>query len=171
MSIHDNHFFVWGARCCLLAWAAAGFVRAADNPSLIIQGNIPATVVLKAEELAQMPRATVSVKEEGGGKAEYQGVPLAALLERAGAPLGKQLRGKALSTYVLATARDGYQVVFTLAEFDPQFANETILVADRRDGKPMAEPLGPLRIVCANDQAQARDLRMLEKLEVVRLRK
>jgi hypothetical protein len=85
--------------------------------------------------------------------------------------MGKQLRGKALATYVLATAHDGYQVVFSLAEVAPEFANETILVADRREGKPMVEPLGPFRIVCANDQAQARGVRMLEKLEVVRLRK
>jgi hypothetical protein len=159
------------ARWCLLALAAIGLGGAADNPTLTIQGDIPASVVLKADDVAQMPHLTVSVKEEKGGKVDYQGVPLAALLERAGAPAGKQLRGKALASYVLATAHDGYQVVFSLAEVSPEFANETILVADRRDGKPMAAPLGPFRIVCANDQAQSRGVRMLEKLEVVRLRK
>jgi hypothetical protein len=164
--IHDKR-----ARWCLLALAAISLGRAADNPTLSIQGDIPASLVLKAGDLAQMPHITVSVKEEKGGKVEYQGVALGALLERAGAPLGKQLRGKALASYVLATAHDGYQVVFSLAEVSPEFANETILVADRRDGKPMAAPLGPFRIVCANDQAQSRGVRMLEKLEVVRLRK
>ncbi|MGA2115330.1 MAG: molybdopterin-dependent oxidoreductase [Bryobacteraceae bacterium] len=158
------------ARWCLLALTAIGLGAAADNPTLTIQGDIPASVVLKAEDVAQMPHLTASVKEEKGGTVEYQGVPLAALLERAGAPVAK-MRGKTMATYLLATAHDGYQVVFSLAEVSPEFANETILVADRRDGKPMVAPLGPFRIVCPNDKAQARGLRMLEKLEVVRLRK
>ncbi|MGO9897635.1 MAG: molybdopterin-dependent oxidoreductase [Bryobacteraceae bacterium] len=159
------------ARCCLLALAAISLGRAADNPTLTIQGDVPATVVLKAEDLAQMKHVTVSVNEEKSGKMEYQGVPLSAVLERAGLPSGQQVKGKELATYVLATAHDGYQVVFSLAELAPQFANETILVTDRRAGKPMVEPVGPFRMICAGDQAQGRGVRMLEKLEVVRLRK
>ena len=93
------------------------------------------------------------------------------MLARAGAPLGKELRGKALATYVLAKARDGYQVVFGLAEVDASFANKPILVADTRAGKPFAGNLGPFRLVGPNDEAEARSGRMLETLEVVRLRK
>ena len=102
---------------------------------------------------------------------EYEGVPLGEILKRAGAPIEKELRGKALASYVLAQARDGYQVVFTLAEVAPDFANEPIVVADRRDGKPLPEPQGPLRLVCPNDKAGARSVRMLQSLEIVRLRK
>ena len=93
------------------------------------------------------------------------------MLARAGAPLGRELRGKALATYVLAKARDGYQVVFGLAEVDASFANEPILIADKRDGKPLFGYQGPFRLVCPNDKAGARSVRMLETLEIVRLRK
>ena len=118
-----------------------------------------------------MPREKVSVAEQGGTKAEYEGVPLREILTRAGVAMGKDLRGKALASYILAKARDGYQVVFALAEVAPEFANESILVADKRDGKPLTEQQGPFRLVCPNDKAGARSVRMLVDLEIVRLKK
>jgi DMSO/TMAO reductase YedYZ molybdopterin-dependent catalytic subunit len=139
--------------------------------TLAITGDVATPLTLKAEDLAAMPREKVSVSEEDGTKVEYEGVPLREILKKAGAPLGNQLRGKALASYVLAKAQDGYQVVFALGELDAAFANEQILVADKRDGKPLFEYQGPFRIVCPNDKAGARSVRMLETLQVVRLAK
>jgi DMSO/TMAO reductase YedYZ molybdopterin-dependent catalytic subunit len=48
---------------------------------------------------------------------------------------------------------------------------ETVVIADKRDGKPLAGNQGPLRLVCPNDKAGARSVRMLERLDVVRLQK
>lgn len=127
-------------------------------------------MVLKAEELLQMSRETVSIQEDGSN-VDYEGVLLREILKRAGAPTEKELRGKALASYVLAKARDGYQVVFTLAEVAPEFANERILVADKRDGKPLFGYHSPFRVVCPNDRAGARSVRMLDALEIVRLQK
>lgn len=118
-----------------------------------------------------MPRETVSIPEQDGTKVEYEGVPLREILKRAGAPQGKDLRGKALASYILAKAHDGYQVVFTLAEVDAAFADEKIVVADKRDGKPLFGYQGPFRLVCPGDKAGARSVRMLETLEIVRLQK
>ncbi len=149
-----------------------GVSPAQSSPAtLTITGDIAAPVTLKAEDLAAMPREKVSISEEDGTKVEYEGVPLREILKKAGAPLGNQLRGKALASYVLAKAQDGYQVVFALGELDQAFANEQILVADKRDGKPLFEYQGPFRIVCPNDKAGARSVRMLETLQVVRLAK
>ena len=143
----------------------------AAAPFLAITGDVATPVTLKSEDLAKMPREKATVSEEGGAKVEYEGVPLREILKRAGAPLGDQLRGKALASYLVAKAQDGYQVVFAIGELDPAFANEQILVADRRDGKPLSESQGPLRIVCPNDKTGARSVRMLQTLEVVRLLK
>jgi len=143
---------------------------AASGATLRINGDIPAPVALTPGDLAALPHESATVTAEDGTKSVYDGVPLREILSKAGAPFGKQLRGKNMTTYVLATAHDGYQVVFTLAELDPAFANEHILVADN-EGQPMSAPLGPLRIICVNDKAGARSLRMLETLEVVRVRK
>jgi hypothetical protein len=158
---------------CLCASVARGQTsqEQAPLPTLTVSGDIPSRLVLKAEDVAKMPREKVLVPEQDGTKVEYEGVPLREILIKAGVPMGKELRGKALASYVLAKARDGYQVVFTLAEVAPEFANESILVADKRDGKPLFGYQGPFRLVCPNDKAGARSVRMLQDLEFVRLQK
>ena len=147
------------------------FAQVPTTPVLAVQGDIASPVSLTTDDLAKLPRQTVSVPAPDGSKIVYEGVTLLAVLQKAGAPFGKQLRGKVLSTYVLAKAMDGYQVIFTLGELDPDFGNETILVADKRDGKPLADKQGPFRLVCPNDHEGARSVRMLQTLEVVRLAK
>jgi hypothetical protein len=138
--------------------------------TIAISGDVATPLTLKAEDLAAMPREKASVPEQDGTQVEYEGVPLREVLKRAGLPLGK-LRGKALTTYVLAKAHDGYQVVFTLGEIDTEFGNQQILVADKRDGKALFGYQGPFRLVCPRDKAGARSVRMLEAIEIVRLQK
>ena len=141
------------------------------SATLAITGDVSMPLTLTADDLSKMPRETASVDEQDGTKVHYEGVPLREVMKRAGAPLGNQLRGKALASYIVAKAHDGYQVVFGLAELDAAFANEPILVADKRDGKSLFGYQGPLRLVCPNDKAGARSVRMLETLELVRLAK
>ena len=154
------------------AWPALAQTTAAPDPSeLTVRGDIPAPVTLKAADLSAMPRQTVQVADQDGTKVSYEGVALRDILQRAAVPFGKDLRGKALASYIVAKAHDGYQVVFSLGEIDAAFGNESIVVADKRDGKPLFGYQGPLRLVCANDKAGARSVRMLETLELVRLLK
>lgn len=159
------------ARCLLALAVLSRFVTAQAPPATVIavQGDVSTPLKVTADDLAKMPRETVSVPAPDGSKIVYEGVTLLSLLQKAGAPFGEKLRGKALTTYVLAMAKDGYQVAFTLGELDPQFGNETILVADKRDGKPLPDKQGPFRLVCPNDKEGARSVRMLETLHVVRL--
>lgn len=157
-------------RTALLSAICTGLVFA-QSPALAVSGDIPASLTLKAEDLAMMPRETATIPDPRGNRIVYEGVALREILKRAGAPMGKELRNKVLTTYVLAKARDGYEVMFTLGEIDPDFGNESILVADKRDGKPLEGSQGPLRLVCPNDKEGARSVRMLEKLEIVQLKK
>jgi hypothetical protein len=142
---------------------------ASGQEALVVKGDIPTQLALKAEDLAKMPRETVTIPDQDGTKVAYEGVPLREILKQAGAPAGKDLRGKALASYILVKAKDGYEVVFTLAEVAPEFGNESIVVADKRDGKALFQYQGPFRLVCPNDKAGARSVRMLESIEVVRL--
>jgi hypothetical protein len=71
----------------------------------------------------------------------------------------------------VASAHDGYQVVFGFGELDPDLGNAKILIVDKRDGKLLFGYQGPIRLVVAGDKKAARSVRMLEKIEVVRLRK
>ena len=161
------------AKTLLLAIFSVMLAAAQTAPvaELTIKGDIAALLTLKVDDLAQMPHESASVAEKDGTTASYEGVPLREVLKKAGAPFGKDLRGKAMASYVIAKGHDGYEVVFSLGELDTAFGNESILVVDKRDGKPLFEYQGPLRLVCPNDKAGARSVRMLESLEVVRLQK
>ena len=118
------------------------------RPDLTVRGDISQSLTLKADDLAGMARETVSVADQDGTKVAYEGVPLREVLKRSGIPLGKDLRGKALASYVMAKAHDGYAVVFSLGEIDASFGNESIVIADKRDGKPLFGYQGPFRLVC-----------------------
>ncbi|HVV47084.1 MAG TPA: molybdopterin-dependent oxidoreductase [Bryobacteraceae bacterium] len=138
--------------------AAVAFTAGlAFSQDLVVKGDVASPVTLKAEELASMPREKVG---------EFEGVLLREVLKKAGAPLDGQLRKNALTTYLLAQAKDGYQVVFSLGELDASMGNEKVLVADKQHGNAI-----PLRVVCADDKVGARSVKMLETLEVVRLKK
>jgi len=156
-------------------FVASAFCQApapSSSPAALkVTGDVASVLTLTAGDLAQMPREQVKLQEMGHDSVSYEGVPIREVLKKAGVPLGKELRGKALSTYVLAKAHDGYQVVFSLAELDADFGDEHVIVADKEDGKPLAGERGPFRLAVANDKRAARSIRMLEELEIVRLRK
>src|SRR5262245_15785800 len=151
--------------------AALLFIALAQNTgTLVIGGDVTTTLTVTPADIKDMPRTTVTVAEEGR-QVSYEGVLVGELLKRAGAPLGRDLSGKGVATYVRATAKDGYQAVFSLAELDPSFTSNDIIVADTIDGKPLFDYQGPLRIVAPHDKRGARSVRMLERIEVVRLAK
>ena len=147
---------------------------AAQAPAAIklqVTGDVRTPLSLTPDELKAMPRTRVEIKDEDGRTVTYEGVLVGELLKRAGAPIGSDLRGNAIATYVTATAGDGYQVLFSLAELDPAMTGSQIIVADSIDGKPLFAYQGPLRIVAPKDTRAARSVRMLERIEVVRLKK
>lgn len=138
--------------------------------TLAVGGDVKTPLTLGASDLKGMPRTKVEIKEDAR-TIVYEGVLLGEILKRAGASLGPELRGDAIASYVLATAGDGYQVVFSLAEVDPVFTANDVIVADTIDGKPLFAYQGPFRIVAPRDTRAARSIRMLQRIEVVRLRK
>jgi DMSO/TMAO reductase YedYZ molybdopterin-dependent catalytic subunit len=150
---------------------AAGSAVAQDAPSTVqITGAVKQSLTLTAEDLGKMPRATVRTSRNGL-ETVYEGVWLHDVLKQAGVPLGTELRGKALASYLVAEAKDGYQVVFSVAEVDPAFTDDEMLLADKVDGKPLLGSQGPFRLVVAKDKPGERSIRMLTKIEVVQLRK
>lgn len=159
-------------RRIVLPWVlAACFLTAqAPQPSIQVTGAVKQTMTLTADDLAKMPRASVETKSKGVSTV-YAGVWLNEILKRAGVPQGSELRGEALAGYVLAEAQDGYRVLFSIAELDPAFIDNAILLADTADGKPLSGAQGRFRIVASKDKLGARSVRMLTRLEVVRLGK
>ena len=96
----------------------------------------------------------------------YSGVRLSDLLAKIGAPLGGELRGKALANYIVATGSDGYKAVLALGEVDPSFHPGEVLVADTMDGKPLDAHSGPFKLVVSEDKRPARSVRNLVSIEL-----
>jgi DMSO/TMAO reductase YedYZ molybdopterin-dependent catalytic subunit len=140
------------------------------TPSISVTGSVTTPLTLTAEMLAQMPRSTATISNNGVDT-QYEGVSLLEILKKAGVPAGEALRGKVLTTYVLTEAQDGYQVVFSLGELDPVLGDTAILVADKANGKPLFGENGAFRLVVPRDKRAARAVRMLTKIEVVQVRK
>jgi hypothetical protein len=71
-----------------------------------------------------------------------------------------------MKLFVIVNAADGYRVVFTLPEFDPDFTDRIIILADRRDGHVLAPPEGPFRLVVSGEKRDARWVREVTGLDV-----
>jgi hypothetical protein len=54
-----------------------------------------------------------------------------------------------------------------MAELDDDFAERSILLADRCDGKTLDEKQGPLRIICPQDAIPVRSARQVISLTVL----
>lgn len=96
----------------------------------------------------------------------YEGPLLIDVLKAVGAPTGHELRGPALASVVLASAADGYQVAYGLAEADPGTRSNRIILADRADGAALDTDAGPFQIVVEGDLRPARSIRQVVSLQV-----
>jgi DMSO/TMAO reductase YedYZ molybdopterin-dependent catalytic subunit len=154
----------------VLALLFASIALAQQAPSISVTGAVKQPLTLTAADLAGMPRAT-AVTDNNGIQTKYEGVWLSEILKKAGVPLGAGMRGAALATYVVASASDGYQVLFSLGELDPDITDGQVLLADKANDKPLFGENGAFRLVIPKDKRGARSVRLLSKLEVVQVKK
>src|SRR5262245_19485266 len=137
--------------------------------SIAVMGDVKQPLSLTASDLTALPRATVTTNNNGIARV-YEAVWLSDVLKKAGVQIGG-LRGPALAVYVVASASDGYQVVFSIGELDPDMTDAQFLLADKSDGKPLFGEDGAFRLVVPKDKRGARSVRMLNKLEVFQVKK
>ncbi len=133
----------------------AAQAKAATGPSEFkISGAVSTPMTVTAEDLKKMPR---------------KGVPLSALLQKAGVPQGEQVRGAAMTSYVLVEAADDYHVIFSLAELDSSFQDSEVLVADTMDGTPLPPDQGPFKLVAPREKRPGRWVKMVKAITVGRV--
>ncbi len=124
-------------------------------------------VMLQPGELKALPHIKVTVHDPHTGSDEtYSGVPLADLLARLGAPLGKEFYGIALNSYVIAAGSGGDAALLALAEIDPRVHRGTVLVADIMNGHPLDANSGPLKLVLTEDKRPVRSVRKLVSIDL-----
>jgi hypothetical protein len=126
-------------------------------------------IPLTAAQISKLRHTTVKVLDHDV-PAQFEGVSLASLLSSAGVQLRDKLRGPRMTEVLMVEAADAYKVVFALAEIDPAFAVRDIILADRRDGKPLDAKEGPFRIVASGDKRGARWVRQVTALRLIAIK-
>lgn len=129
-----------------------------------VEGEVLKTLSISLSDFAKMPHVEASMKDRDGKIQQYSGVPVFELLKLAGVTLGKELKGENLTKYMMVRASDGYEVLFSLAELDPVFTNRVIILADKKDGKPLADGIGPFRLVVPDENRPARSVHEVSHL-------
>jgi hypothetical protein len=140
----------------------------ASEPDMAKPSSIasPVVVPLNAAALASLPREPVTFTAHGHSM-QCEGVSLLALLRANGTMPAEALHGEQLSRYVLVGARDGYRVLFSLAELDPTLGGTTVYLSDRCDGKPLSNDDGPLRLIVKDAARPARSAKQVVSIVVI----
>jgi DMSO/TMAO reductase YedYZ molybdopterin-dependent catalytic subunit len=149
--------------CLLVAITTFGQTKEA---SVKISGEVTTPMEIKLADMQQLQQTQVSRKDKDGKDHMYTGVLLSAILQRAGATMGKDLKGENLTKYATVEASDGYQVVFALAELDKDFTDRQIILATQIDGKPLAPADGPSRIIVQDEKKPARCIKQVTAIKV-----
>ncbi|WP_374405851.1 hypothetical protein [Pelagerythrobacter sp.] len=123
-------------------------------------------VAVNAALLEGLPVVEARLEAHGEVSA-CTGPTLASVVARMGAASGREVRGEALRTAVLARARDGYAVLFSLGEIEPLLGDAPIIVATRCDDAPLDDEVGPYRLVAEGEARAARSVRQLESLAMI----
>jgi len=109
---------------------------------------------------------------EDGQAVTYQGVALASLLEKQSKGAGTMPVLRSLSDAVLLVrGTDGYQAAVSAAAaaMDPKGARYLLAIA--RDGKPLEQGQGPVRLIIPGDTKHVRWVKDVKTIRLVRLDK
>jgi hypothetical protein len=134
-----------------------------DSP-ITVGGEIEHPFTLTAEVIKQFTRQSVQAIDHDGKEGKYEGLTLNDILLKAGVKFGKELKGKALATFLLVEAADGYQAIFALPELDPAFAERVVILADRRDDNPLSS----WQIIVSGEKRHGRWVRQVKSLTILR---
>lgn len=163
-----------------IAWAPIVPAPAPAPPEpppakVAIAGAVDRPAAFTAADLATRPAVTQTVSYISGRGEQtrtYVGTSMWSLLEGAGIQAGAAHPDfrRDHAGYVLASAADGYQSVFSLGELIPAFGNRASLVAYQEisDGKtgPLPAADGPFRATAPQDVRGGRYVSQLTRLDV-----
>ncbi len=154
-----------------LAFAAAVAAQAPPaTTTLSVSGNVAQPLTLTIDDLRRYPAHRVEYSPRGGmsestaaeRSRHYTGCLLRDVLNAAKPTEGKprDLR----KSYVLASASDGYEVVFSWAELYVSPLGDSVFVVYERDGAPLTDDEGRIALVATSDLRPARHVKWLRAL-------
>lgn len=147
----------------------------AVTTALAVKGSVERGITLSVDELKRLPAQRIedvrSVRDVAGQAPSsetarrYVGCLLRDVLERA-KPVEKR-RLDFRKSVVIASASDGYRVVFSWAEIYLTPVGEGVLVVYERDGAPLADDEGRIALVSLKDTRPGpRHVKWLQSVEL-----
>lgn len=136
-----------------------------DSLTVVVHGQ---ATILRTPDLVSLPRASITLPAGDGSTHQFTGIPLRAVLERAGLDTA-QVHGPALADAVLVSARDGYQVTFGLADLDSAITGRALLLAYAMDGTALDARRGPWQLLVPGDLHGRRSVRQVSAIRIGRL--
>lgn len=157
------------------ALATTAGMAVAAPADLEVRGDVAHPAHLSVADLQALPvhevRDLVLVCGTGERKGAYRdarGVLLRDLLDRCGVVANAHDAHNRI--YVLATASDGYQAIFSWHELFNSPVGDGVVVLYAQAGDPLASPRGPFALVSTLDlRTGPRQVRQLVSLQVVTL--
>lgn len=135
-----------------------------------VTGNVAQALALTVADLKGFPARDIEYApppgedHKPGGKPvrHYTGCLLRDVLAAA-KPIENKPRDLRRS-YVLATASDGYEVVFSWAELFVSPVGDNVFVVYARDGAPLADAEGRIALIVTTDRRPVRHVKWLQTL-------
>jgi hypothetical protein len=155
-------FHAFAAVLTSASLALASYSSPASEQSVVIsQSDGPAHSIDPAtvEQLPAIQEHILFLTGRGPEQENFTGALLWSVLERARALGGD--RGTRIRRAIMVTGRDGYAAVLALVEIDPDFEGKQVLLAYRRNGKPM-----PLCLVVPGDRYGGRSVRDVVRIDL-----
>ena len=157
------------------AWAGQAPARDNMSHALAVTGMVETPLTLKVADLRGLPPANggeIAVTRHNGDKAEtitsYRGVRLRDILDKAvlDAPGHNDVKKLA----IIATATDGYAVVFSWGELYNAPAGEGVIVYYEKNGEALDDNDGEIALISAKDiRTGPRHVKWLNGIEVRKL--
>lgn len=168
------HVFRLSLFAVALSCSNAAFAHATTPPniparSVAIAGGVEHMLHLDVDNLRRRPPQQIVELQlpgkDGGASSSVRGVRLRELLDEAKIVTRDHNTVKKLA--VIASASDGYKVVFSWSELFNSPAGDSVLVLFERDGKPLPATEGPLALIAGKDLRNGpRHVKFLQAIEV-----
>jgi DMSO/TMAO reductase YedYZ molybdopterin-dependent catalytic subunit len=156
------------ALCC-----CAGLAAQATSPTtttITVAGNVAQSLSLTVADLKRYPAHEVDyvpgrgTEHKSGSEParRYTGCLLRDVLSAA-KPVENKPR-ELRKSYVVATASDGYEVVFSWAELFVSPLGDSVYVVYARDGAPLSDDEGRIALIVITDMRPIRYVKWLQRL-------
>ena len=155
---------------CGLAVAAGA--SAQDPKTLTVSGNVAQPLALTVADLKRYPSHRVDYLPGNsaeriastGATRRYAGCLLRDVLAAA-TPIESKPR-QLRRSYIVASASDGYEVVFSWAELFVSPIGDNVYVVYERDGASLPDDEGPIALIAVTDTRAVRHVKWLRSLRL-----